>query len=94
MNIQKQRFNYPNGPLPDGFILKYFSFRALQVGNRNGSAVYPAKLTSILVAKVTQGHFNLTAHFLIMSYILLITLYSTLKHNLQCLKWALRGYDS
>ena len=48
MNFQKQRFNYPNGPLPDGFILKYFSFRALQVGNRNGSAVYPAKLTSIL----------------------------------------------
>ena len=52
MNFQKQRFNYPNGPLPDGFILKYFSFRALQVGNRNGSAVYSAKLTSILVAKV------------------------------------------
>ena len=53
MNFQKQRFNYPNGPLPDGFILKYYSFRALQVGNRNGSAVCPAKLTSILGR---QGH--------------------------------------
>ena len=88
MNFQKQRFNYPNGPLPDGFILKYFSFRALQVGNRNGSAVYPAKLTSILVAKVKSDRpfpHNVTN-----------SLDNTEQYPdaLQCLKWALRGYDS
>ena len=32
-NFQQDRFNYPNGPMPPGYILKFVSFRTLQVGN-------------------------------------------------------------
>ena len=34
-DLQKQRYIYPNGPLPPGFIIRYFAFRTLQNGKRS-----------------------------------------------------------